>query len=116
MIQVMHILLAAAAVQKPASPELTRSGRLTLVGALPVLIVALVLVLATIVWALFVRTNRRPARERGRLVDGEDRATLGGSRRRRRRRREKNRPRFPTLSEAGGLPPPRSSDAPPPVP
>lgn len=113
----VNLLLAALEPGRPGVPQVSPASRLSLSGALPVLVVTLTLVLGFLAWALLIRRSRRPLRERGRLIDGEDRSTVGTSgRRRKRRRRERNRPRNPTLAETGGLPPPRAPDAQPPVP
>ena len=70
-------------------------------------------------WAVFIRKPAR-RRERGRLLDkapeprarAEDAPAAKSGRRR--RRREKHRPRNPTLSETGGLPPLGAGDTTPP--
>lgn len=83
-------------------------------GAVPVVIGALVVVFALIIWASFLRPSDR-RRERGEILDRPvpERSGSSGSNRRR-RRREKGRPRNPTLAETGGLPPLRDPNAPPP--
>lgn len=109
-------ILGAAEAAKPSEPTITHAGRHLLTGMMPVFVIALVLLLGVMLWALFIRKSERPRRERGRLVlnDQESSASSNGHRRRKRRRRENNRPRNPTLLETGGLPPKKPPGSPPP--
>lgn len=72
-------------------------------GVVPVVAVVGLLVVALLVWAIFLR--HRPRNPRERLLTEE--APSSGRRRRRHRRRE-HRPTNPTLAETGGLPPIKS--------
>ncbi len=109
-------ILGAAAAAKPGQPTINQAGRQMLTGMMPVFVIALVLLLAVMLWALFVRKQERPRREKGRLVLNDESSSESSSshRRRRRRRRENNRPRNPTLLETGGLPPKKPPGSPPP--
>jgi hypothetical protein len=85
----------------------------------PVVLASLAILFAVIVWAVFIR-KPQGSRDRGRML--VDRGGAAGPSRRSgtsgrsggRRRRRDRRHRNPTLAEAGGLPPIRPSDAPPP--
>ncbi len=99
----------------PNIPELPQgpgggpgSGGTVAVVLMAILGVALLVVL----WAVFLRKPAR-ANERGRLVPssgkGTDESTSESGHRRRRRR--ERRGRNPTLSQTGGLPPPRTDDS-----
>jgi len=79
-------------------------GRVTLFGALGVVI------LAAVVWAVFFRSRHRRSYRHHHHHDSEhaaeaESAAAGTHRRRRWRRRREHRPRNPTLAETGGLPP-----------
>ena len=91
---------------------------------------SLVLVIFLILfWAIFVRKlsrrhqhrhrrfprYRAPEPAQGREAGATDAAPAPSKRRRWRRRRREHRPRNPTLSETGGLPPFRSEGPPPPL-
>jgi hypothetical protein len=93
---------------------------------------SLVLVIFLIlIWAIFLRKpsrrdqprhghrqhrrNRAPERAQERPAGATDDATAPSKRRRWRRRRREHRPRNPTLSETGGLPPFRSEGPPSPM-
>ncbi len=104
-------ILSAVASDIQLPTGLDAGARHTLGGALPVIAVALVVLAVLLLWAVFLRKPAR-RRERGRLLEKKAAApkpqTDGGGGKesgRRRRRRETNRPRNPTLSETGGLPP-----------
>ncbi len=99
--------------------NVSKAGLGTLIGAISVVTVAI------LIWAIFIR---KPGRERPRSyhypspsnAESESRNGGNGSSghhgRRRKRRRRSHRPRNPTLSETGGLPPVREdvpSDDPP---
>ncbi|MSU34012.1 MAG: hypothetical protein EXS36_02670 [Pedosphaera sp.] len=105
-------ILGAAEAAKPRQPTINQAGRQMLTGLMPVFIIALVLVLGVMLWALFLRKNERPRREKGRLIMNDE--SSSSHRRRRRRRRENKRPRNPTLLETGGLPPKKPPGSPPP--
>lgn len=112
-------LLAVGTEDLPVPGTLNGPSRDLLGGVFPVLASVLVLICGLLVWAVFFRksTGRR---ERGRLLDGRpaprssSSADSGSKSSRRRRRREKQRPRNPTLSETGGLPPIGAGDSKPP--
>jgi len=71
-------------------------------GVTPVLLVTALVLVAGLVWAMFLR---RPARDRrARFLSDAPPSTSSGRRHRRHRRRE-HRPTNPTLAETGGLPP-----------
>jgi hypothetical protein len=75
--------------------------------------------LVILIWAIFFRKRadevKHPVPERRRPESDENEDDDDGRvRRRRRRRRRPHRPRNATLSETGGLPPPRPEDEPPP--
>ena len=112
-----EVLLAQINDILPNQSGIERSAKHALSGAAPVLIGALALLAAFIIWAVFFR-RAEGRRERGRILDsgGVEPLTLSHRSRRRRRRREKHRPRNPTLAEAGGLPPVRDGDDAPPPP
>jgi hypothetical protein len=107
--------LFLAAVEGLPAQGIDRGARHALQGVLPVIIGALGLLFIFVIWAVFFRKSEG-RRERGRILEGPpERSVDRNSSRRRRRRREKQRPRNPTLSETGGLPPVRDDQAPPPV-
>jgi hypothetical protein len=88
-------------------------------GTLILLACLIALASISLFWAFFLR--QRPKGPRGTLVvDGSRRSSqaYGSSGRRRRRKRRENHPenfgRNPTLSETGGLPPPRAEPPEPP--
>ena len=103
-------LLSAVTSDIQLPTGLDAGARHTLGGALPVVAVALVVLAVLLLWAVFLRKPAR-RRERGRLLEKKAAAPKpapdGGSGKKlgRRRRRETHRPRNPTLSETGGLPP-----------
>jgi len=109
------VLLAQINDILPNQSGIERTAKHAFTGAAPVLIGALGLLAALIIWAVFFRKSEG-RRERGRILDSEgvEPVELSHRSRRRRRRREKHRPRNPTLAEAGGLPPVRDEDSPPP--
>jgi hypothetical protein len=88
----------------------------------------LVVIFLSLVWAVFIRKPSRRKHHRHHrhshsgspapaqaTAGGDPTPATGSSRRRRwRRRRREHRPRNPTLSETGGLPPFRSEGPPPP--
>lgn len=88
----------------------------------------LVVIFLTLVWAMFIRKPGRrrhhrhhhhsghPAPTPAQTLTGGDSDPAGATLRRRRwrRRRREHRPRNPTLSETGGLPPFRSEGPTPP--
>ena len=91
---------------------------------------SLVLVIFLIlIWAIFVRKpsrrhhhrhrryprSRTPAPAQGQATGATDAAAAPSKRRGWRRRRREHRPRNPTLSETGGLPPFRSEGPPSPM-
>ena len=91
---------------------------------------SLVLVIFLIlIWAIFVRKpsrrhhhrhrryprHRAPEPAQGQAAGATDAAAAPSKRRRWRRRRREHRPRNPTLSETGGLPPFRSEGPPSPM-
>jgi hypothetical protein len=104
-----------------ATDELPKGGidlgfKNSLNGAIPVIIAALLVLFAFVLWAAFLRRSER-RRQRGEIIEGPlpsrgSRSSGSGSGKR--RRREKGRPRNPTLAETGGLPPIRDPNAPPP--
>jgi len=89
-----------------------------------VLAVALALTAVLFFWAFFIR--KRPKSARGSIVvtrhDKNSKSAYGSSGRRKHRKRRADHPsnwgRNPTLSETGGLPPPRPEEpeSPPPTP
>ena len=103
-------LLSAVTSDIQLPTGLDAGARHTLGGTLPVVAVALVVLAVLLLWAVFLRKPAR-RRERGRLLEKKAAAPKpapdGGSGKKpgRRRRRETHRPRNPTLSETGGLPP-----------
>lgn len=104
-------ILSAVASDIQLPTGLDAGARHTLGGALPVIAAALVVLAVLLLWAVFLRKPAR-RRERGRLIEQKSSAPKarsegesGRSSGRRRRRRESHRPRNPTLSETGGLPP-----------
>lgn len=110
-----------AAVSTPELPPEVANGRAPGPGQLSgmhfgdlliVLIVAILLMTALICWAVFLR---KPRSEQGRTRIHKSRpteeVTEDGTIRKRKRRKERrrdHRTRNPTLSETGGLPPPRT--------
>jgi hypothetical protein len=98
--------------------NVSKAGLGTVISAISAVIVLV------LVWAIFIR---KPGRDRPRRYDYPSLSTAespksarngssGGHARRKRRRRREHRPRKPTLSETGGLPPVRNdvpSDDPP---
>jgi len=107
-------LLAAAADELPKG-SLDLGFKNSLNGAVPVIVAALAVLFAVVLWATFLRPSER-RRQRGEILDkpssSRSRSESGSSGHR--RRREKGRPRNPTLAETGGLPPIRDPNAPPP--
>ena len=106
-----NLLLSAVTSDIQLPSGLDAGARNTLGGALPVVAAALVVLAVLLLWAVFLRKPAR-RRERGRLLEKNTVAPKpstdqgsGKSSGRRRRRRETHRPRNPTLSETGGLPP-----------
>jgi hypothetical protein len=95
-----------------------KTSRPQLWGTDITVILGILLALAAILffWAFFLR--QRPTSARGSLVvqrlDKNSRETHGSSGRRKRRKRRADHPsnwaRNPTLSETGGLPPPRPEE------
>lgn len=110
-----------AAATTPELPPEVAAGRPVGSSQLPgmhfsdlliVLIVAVLLMTALICWAVFLR---KPKNEHGRTRIYKSRPTeevtedgLIRKRKRRKEKRREHRTRNPTLSETGGLPPPRT--------
>lgn len=94
----------------PLPKNLAPGAQHSLQGFFPIALVVSLIVLALLVWAVFIR--RRPkSRKRGIILDDGNPASgeESGKRRRRRRRRE-HRSRNPTRAETGGLPPKGSAN------
>ena len=111
-------LLAEVTPNLPVPGTMDGASRASIGGVVPVIACLLVLVSLLLVWAVFFRKSQG-RRERGRLLDGRPalpspRSDSGSKSNPRRRRREKQRPRNPTLSETGGLPPIGAGDSKPP--
>lgn len=105
----------AAAV--PPKPLLVPSTKIS--PEIIILLVAIgVIVLLIVVWAVFFRRSPDelggwgPGRSSHSYKPQEETGGSGSRRHRKwRRRRREHRPRNPTLSETGGLPPARSDDS-----
>jgi len=102
--------------KSPFHPDKTILGE----QGMLILVTAGVICAALLVWAMFLR--KRPKELRGsRVIAEPDRKSqrIGSSGRRRHRKRRPTHPdnfgRNPTLAETGGLPPPRSDEAPSPT-
>jgi len=82
--------------------------------------VIFLLLILLLFWARYLRKRSRHhsnPRVSYRVIEGVGAGSEAGSHhhhRRHRRHRRNHRPRNPTLSETGGLPPPRPEDQPPP--
>lgn len=101
-----------------AGATATRNAtRLHMTDLLIVIAICLLLLTALVVWAVFIRkpkadgTRVRINKHREQVEERED-GTIR-KRKRRRKQRRAHRERNPTLSEVGGLPPPRTDGAPP---
>lgn len=115
MIQAFITPVLAAATDELPKGGIDLGFKNSLNGAVPVIIAALVVLFAFVLWATFLRRSER-RRQRGEIIEGPlpsrgSRSSGSGKR----RRREKGRPRNPTLAETGGLPPIRDPNAPPPT-
>jgi hypothetical protein len=96
-------LVAAAIPDAAQLPNaLNPNTQQSLRGVLPIIIVVAAVVVALVIWAVFIRKSPR-YRQKGALLEGE--AEESGGRRRRRRRRRDHRTRNPTRAQTGGLPP-----------
>ena len=107
-------ILAAADLEIELGPTSTVSGR---VASDMVLIVGLAVLLfvTVIVWAVFIRGPRKHPSEDNSPRLNTPKATVSedGTERRRKKkrtRRRDHRQRNPTLSQTGGLPPPREAE------
>ncbi len=118
----LGILFAQANTEIVNRLEETGSDhRFTTTDLLIVVSAALVVGLALLIWAVFLRKRRDehdhpdPHRTES-IVEAPSSSGHHGRRKhkRRRRRRRDHRPRNPTLSQTGGLPSPRPEDQPPP--
>ena len=94
-------------------------GGMRIQDMLAILVPVSVIMLLIVLWAVFIR---KPKNEHGRTrvyksaeedFEELDDGTIRKKKRHKRRRRD-HRTRNPTLAEAGGLPPMRPEDAPPP--
>jgi hypothetical protein len=104
--------ISLLAVDLPAMPKFDTGSKTAAAGITPVLIALLLIVFGLIVWAVFLRSSgAKKQRQRGTILSEAPAAGESDSgRRRRKRRRREHRPRNPTLSETGGLPPLRPGD------
>ena len=113
----LQLIAQAGPLNSPALPE-PNPPMPHLADRSVMIVLAAVVVIASVgfFWAFFLR--KRPKGARGTLVvdrrsSGPSQAYGSSGRRRRRKRRDKhpeNLPRNPTLSETGGLPPPRPEE------
>lgn len=113
----------AAAVNNPFDQLPVQPAPRTLLGMrvsdMMILIgIALLLALALLLWAVFIRKPRRESSERvynsRQYVEEREDGTIRKRKKRKRHRRD-HRGRNPTLAEVGGLPPLKSDSTPPPV-
>lgn len=113
----------AAAVNNPFDALPVQPAPRTLLGMrlgdMMVLIgIAVLLALALLIWAVFIRKPKRESSERvynsRPYVEEREDGTIRKRKKRRRQRRE-HRTRNPTLAEVGGLPPMKSDSTPPPI-
>ena len=112
-----HLISQASPLNPPGLPE-PSPGAPQLADRSIMIVLAAVVVIASVgfFWAFFMR--KRPKNARGTIVvdrrsSGSRHAFGSAGRRRRRKRRDdhpENLPRNPTLSETGGLPPPRPEE------
>ena len=113
----LHVLIAQAGPLTPSSLPETGSAPPAMADKSTMIVLAAAILIAAVAffWAFFLR--KRPKHSRGTI--GADRRSgsshgFGSSGRRRRRKRRdshpENLPRNPTLSETGGLPPPRPEE------
>lgn len=94
----------------PLPKSLAPGAQHSLQGFFPIVLVVSSIILALLVWAVFIR-SRPKSQKRGVILD--DGTGSGGEesgRRRRRRRRREHRSRNPTRAETGGLPPKGSAN------
>lgn len=119
----------AAAADAPLRPGVVRSSGVA-TDLLLVLGAGVLLFAVLMLWVVYSRrhrphrhrhrhhrsSNRTPSVETGNSESGADEDSEHSRHHRRRRRRREHRGRNPTLSETGGLPPPRPDGALPPAP
>jgi hypothetical protein len=102
MTDVSTILMLGAAETAPSLPNsaMSPSARQAMGGVSAVFVAVFAVVGLCLLWAVFIRKpgNRR---QNGTLQESSSSSGSSG----RRRRKSKERPRNPTLSETGGLPP-----------
>jgi hypothetical protein len=113
----LHLIAQANPLNPPGLPESSPAAP-QLADKNTMIVLAAVVVIAAVAffWAFFMR--KRPKNARGTIMvdrrsSGSGHAFGSSGRRRRRKRRDdhpENLPRNPTLSETGGLPPPRPEE------
>lgn len=126
MMSSVTVLVAVLPRDLPRIDLLGQATKSTFSSMAPVIVAALAILFALIIWAVFFRkpastrdrgrvlvekSSRRGASRSGARSDSDSGSGSGSGRRRRRRGSAR---RNPTLAETGGLPPIRPSDAPPP--